>query len=49
MFAQTGEWVEGEAAFPGAIKGLDQSNQRVDILLGYHLNLSPYDTGVNHR
>ena len=49
MFPQTGEWTEGEAAFPAAIKALDQINQRVDILSGYYLNLFPYDTRVNHR
>lgn len=44
MFPQTGEWAGGEAAFPAAIKALDQINQREDILPGYYLNLSAYDT-----
>ena len=47
MFPQTGEWAGGEAAFPAAIKALDQINQREDILPGYYLNLSAYDTKVN--
>lgn len=46
MFPQTGEWAGGEAAFPAAIKALDQINQREDILPGYYLNLSAYDTRV---
>lgn len=46
MFPQTGEWAGGEAAFPAAIKALDQINQRDDILPGYYLNLSAYDTRV---
>ena len=49
MFPQTGEWAGGEAAFPAALKALDQINQREDILPGYYLNLSAYDTRVNHR
>lgn len=44
MFPQTGEWAGGEAAFPAALKALDQINQREDILPGYYLNLSAYDT-----
>jgi len=48
MFPQTGEWAGGEAAFPAALKALDQINQREDILPGYYLNLSAYDTRVNH-
>jgi len=48
MFPQTGEWAGGEAAFPAAIKALDQINQREDVLPGYYLNLSAYDTRVNH-
>lgn len=48
MFPQTGEWAGGEAAFPAAIKALDQINQREDILPGYYLNLSAYDTRVNN-
>lgn len=47
MFPQTGEWAGGEAAFPAALKALDQINQREDILPGYYLNLSAYDTRVN--
>jgi hypothetical protein len=47
MFPQTGEWAGGEAAFPAAIKALEQINQREDILPGYYLNLSAYDTRVN--
>jgi len=47
MFPQTGEWAGGEAAFPAAIKALDQINQREDILPGYYLNVSAYDTQVN--
>ena len=46
MFPQTGEWAGGEAAFPAALKALDQINQREDILPGYYLNLSAYDTRV---
>jgi len=46
MFPQTGEWAGGEAAFPAAIKALDQINQREDILPGYYLNLAAYDTQV---
>ena len=49
MFPQTGEWAGGEAAFPAAIKALDQINQREDILPGYYLNLSAYDTRVNKK
>lgn len=49
MFPQTGEWAGGEAAFPAALKALDQINQREDILPGYYLNLSAYDTRVNHQ
>lgn len=49
MFPQTGEWAGGEAAFPAAIKALDQINQREDILPGYYLNLSAYDTQVTNR
>jgi hypothetical protein len=49
MFPQTGEWAGGEAAFPAAIKALDQINQREDVLPGYYLNLSAYDTRVNHQ
>lgn len=48
MFPQTGEWAGGEAAFPAAIKALDQINKRDDILPGYYLNLSAYDTKVNY-
>jgi gamma-aminobutyric acid type B receptor len=48
MFPQTGEWAGGEAAFPAALKALDQINQREDILPGYYLNLSAYDTKVNN-
>ena len=47
MFPQTGEWAGGEAAFPAAIRALDQINQREDVLPGYYLNLSAYDTRVN--
>ena len=47
MFPQTGEWAGGEAAFPAALKALNQINRREDILPGYYLNLSAYDTRVN--
>jgi hypothetical protein len=49
MFPQTGEWAGGEAAFPAALKALDQINQREDILPGYYLNLSAYDTQVKDQ
>ena len=48
MFPQTGEWAGGEAAFPSALKALNQINLREDILPGYYLNLSAYDTQVNY-
>ncbi|CAF0772752.1 unnamed protein product [Didymodactylos carnosus] len=44
MFPQTGEWAGGEACLPAALKALNGVNQRVDVLPGYYLNLSAYDT-----
>ncbi|CAF1122267.1 unnamed protein product [Didymodactylos carnosus] len=44
MFPQAGEWAGGEACFPAALKALNEVNRRIDVLPGYYLNLSAYDT-----